>query len=178
MQILNLGSGSSRKTDILIEDPRVLNADIIKSRHAHIICDANNLPFRSGAFKYCILSHLLEHVENPIQVLKEVKKAISKLIVIRVPNATFHNSVHESDNHIFTWNKNTLKHLLNKTFPGARVELCKTNRSFLKLPLFKTVFEHLFSFRQPNELTAKIYLVGKDHKTEKYLIGCHLRTAF
>ena len=47
--------------------------------------DAHNLQFPDGMFDTAILGEILEHVENPVQVLKEANR-IAKRVLITVPN--------------------------------------------------------------------------------------------
>lgn len=47
--------------------------------------DALHLPFKDGAFKCTVLGDMLEHVNDPVQVLKEVSR-VSKCAYISVPN--------------------------------------------------------------------------------------------
>jgi len=47
--------------------------------------DAHHLPFKDKSFNTAVLAEILEHVENPIQVLKEAKR-VAKKIIITVPN--------------------------------------------------------------------------------------------
>lgn len=47
--------------------------------------DAHNLPFKDKEFDIAVLGEILEHVENPVQVLKEAKRVANK-IIITVPN--------------------------------------------------------------------------------------------
>lgn len=44
------------------------------------------MPFRDKAFDYSILSHVLEHLENPARALKEVER-VSRAGYIETPNA-------------------------------------------------------------------------------------------
>jgi ubiquinone/menaquinone biosynthesis C-methylase UbiE len=47
--------------------------------------DAHYLPFKDEEFDIAVLGEILEHVENPVQVLKEAKR-VAKKILITVPN--------------------------------------------------------------------------------------------
>lgn len=47
--------------------------------------DAHKLPFKNKQFDTAVLAEILEHVDNPIQVLKEAKRVANK-IIITVPN--------------------------------------------------------------------------------------------
>ena len=48
--------------------------------------DSKNLPFKDKEFDTAVLGEILEHVDDPIQVLKEAKRVAKKKIIITVPN--------------------------------------------------------------------------------------------
>ena len=50
--------------------------------------DIEHLPFKSGAFDYSILSHVLEHLYHPRESLQEIQR-ISKAGYIETPNAFY-----------------------------------------------------------------------------------------
>lgn len=47
--------------------------------------DAHNLPFKDKSFDVAILTEILEHVDDPVQCLKEARR-VSNRVVITVPN--------------------------------------------------------------------------------------------
>jgi len=47
--------------------------------------DAHNLPFKDKSFDVSIMAEILEHVDDPVQCLKEARR-VSDKIVITVPN--------------------------------------------------------------------------------------------
>jgi predicted SAM-dependent methyltransferase len=51
-----------------------------------VVADAHSLPFANGGFHCCVLAEILEHVHNPILVLRETYRVASKRVVITVPN--------------------------------------------------------------------------------------------
>lgn len=53
--------------------------------HPDVIGDANNLPFDDNSFDIVCLTEILEHVESPIQVLKEAYRVARLKVVITVP---------------------------------------------------------------------------------------------
>jgi len=50
-----------------------------------IQADAHDLPFEDNRFDTAVLAEVLEHVEDPVQVLKEARRVAGK-IIITVPN--------------------------------------------------------------------------------------------
>jgi len=64
----------------------IVSVDIDKYDIENFVqANAHNLPFKDKEFDIAVLGEILEHVEDPIQVLKEAKRVANK-IVITVPN--------------------------------------------------------------------------------------------
>jgi SAM-dependent methyltransferase len=55
---------------------------------ADVLGDATQLPFRIGVFDYVVARHVLEHVADPIRMLREISRALRPggRAVITVPN--------------------------------------------------------------------------------------------
>jgi len=51
-----------------------------------IVGDAHNLPFSDNSFDYCVLAEILEHVHNPILVLREAARVAKKKVVFTIPD--------------------------------------------------------------------------------------------
>jgi len=65
-----------------------LDLDVYKVKD--FVCgDAHELPFKDKAFDVSVLAELLEHVPNPIRVLKEAKRVTRKKVIVTVPAETF-----------------------------------------------------------------------------------------
>lgn len=62
-----------------------LNID--KSTNPDYACSADNIPIKDGNFDMVILAEVLEHLENPIDVLKECKRILKTngKIIITIP---------------------------------------------------------------------------------------------
>ena len=77
--VLDLGSGEQPQPradvlcDLLVEDnsQRAGGFPIVIDR-PFVVGDAYHLPFKNKSFDYVICSHLLEHVEDPLQLIKEL----------------------------------------------------------------------------------------------------------
>lgn len=105
LRILNVGAGSDpRKHYVLLpkDDIEVINVDIVKRPWVHVVCDAHHLSkyFEEDSFDAAILSHILEHVENPLKVLREVYKVVKYLVIVKIPNARY-IIFGESQDHIY-----------------------------------------------------------------------------
>lgn len=95
-RILNIGSGY-----FLLSG--TVNIDIRSYAGIHIVCDAHNLSFASERFDAVILESIIEHVENPVNVINESYRVLKKggIILVEFPFLyEFHNS--PSDYHRFT----------------------------------------------------------------------------
>jgi ubiquinone/menaquinone biosynthesis C-methylase UbiE len=98
------------------------------------------------------LSHVLEHLTNPLLALNEIERVTKKKVVIKVPNASYYRFRASSHNHIFSWNYFTFKNLLECVFDKVEVFSSKkyTQRNYLK----KIIFVIGCLFLSDNELTA------------------------
>lgn len=130
----------------------ILHYDISKlGYHIEVNGDAHYLPFKDNSFNLVYISHVLEHCENPIKVLHELKRISIKGIILKVPNSVFHRRF-DSECHIYSWNVFTLKYLLEKVFSSVNVYptyRLRVNSLRDKIKLFILMF-----FFQKNELTA------------------------
>jgi len=86
--VLDLGcaAGSFRSDSVQAE---VVRADL-ESPHAHVHCDARQLPFAAKSFDAAILNHSLEHFEDPARVLREVRLLLREpaYLYIAVPDGS------------------------------------------------------------------------------------------
>lgn len=119
--ILEIGSGTSKYHRMLIDDD-VVHIDIDRSAfHVESLCDAHILPFVDDTFSLVFCSHVLEHCDNPLKVLYEIRRVCKSVVNIKVPNGSFFKSFKEDDSHIYSWNSLTFETLLCRVFPLVRV---------------------------------------------------------
>jgi hypothetical protein len=82
-RVLEIGSGHNPhpRSDVLcdrcIEDDSERGGRLVADRPI-VEGDAQALPFRDGAFDYVICAHVLEHVENPGEMLRELMRVASR----------------------------------------------------------------------------------------------------
>ena len=60
-----------------------------------VVSDAHNLPFPENFFDCCVLAEILEHVHNPILVLREAARVARKKVIFTVPD-----EYHWTPNHL------------------------------------------------------------------------------
>ena len=86
-EILDIGSGHNpyKKADVLCE--RYLE-DVERSGHVKIdirpfvLCDLEFLPFKDKSFGLVTCSHVLEHADNPLRALEEIKRVGKSAYVV------------------------------------------------------------------------------------------------
>ncbi len=89
-RVLNVGAGRER---VEAADRTVVYADfddgVLDGGHLCAASDASQLPFRHGVFEGALLKDVLEHVADPISVLREVRRVCRQdaVIIVTVPRA-------------------------------------------------------------------------------------------
>jgi len=78
--VLEVGSGDNPhpRADVLVDrfpgaDNRERGGDLVVDR-PFVVADAHHLPFKDGAFAYSICSHILEHMDDPVQFARELRR--------------------------------------------------------------------------------------------------------
>ncbi|MFZ9857191.1 MAG: class I SAM-dependent methyltransferase [Roseiflexaceae bacterium] len=100
--VLEIGSGDNPnpRADILVDkflfDNTERGGNIVIDRPM-VVADAHHLPFKDGVFAYAICSHILEHMDDPVQFANELTR-VSKAGYIQSPaeiaERMFHWSFH------------------------------------------------------------------------------------
>ena len=115
--------------------------DAIKDRNIArlkevVVFDGYSLPFDDGSFDLAILSHVIEHVEHPRLLLREVARIVNPeggAIFIEVPTELTirlgRNYKWTDTGHINTYNPLTIRHLLQSTHLDIESEQL-TNSSY------------------------------------------------
>ncbi len=155
--ILDVGCGNPSFNLRPIEGEDVVHIDIDKkSFHLEVQCDAHTLPFKENIFATVYANHILEHLDNPIKTLQELRRVSTKLVIIKVPNASYFKWKNSSKyHHIFSWNQYTLRNLLERYF--KKVTINSTQREDPNSRIRKTVAIFLTLLHGENELTALCY---------------------
>ena len=154
--ILNLGCGGSKIEHIKLEqsNANIIHFDLAKNAEwKNVRGNAECLPFKDKAFEYSVASHVIEHVYNPLLVLKELKRVTQKTVMVRVPNASFYKMVKCNRSHLYSWNEFTFFNILNLVFPEVKIHkaiMVRQKKHYLK----KLLNFALVLFYNKNELVA------------------------
>jgi len=124
---LDIGCGTEPKGDV--------NCDLFKGITPHLIrnepivpkeipnfiqCDVVHLPFPDHTFDVVNASEVIEHLENPILALREMKRVSKRLVTLDVPNL---RRLTPEDNrfHLYSWSDETLHNLLTTLFKETSI---------------------------------------------------------
>jgi ubiquinone/menaquinone biosynthesis C-methylase UbiE len=141
---LDVGCGNGRKTllfkkvtsDIIGLDTSIEKLRIVRERGINAICaDAQSLPFRSSCFDALLSFHNLEHLTKPAQALEEAYRVLKPkgflllvtpnrlratnriaLMFIKLMKLSLGSKYPLNPDHIFEFDKETLRSLINKFF--------------------------------------------------------------
>lgn len=83
--VLDVGCGSGELRKYLPEGTEYIGVDTEPSGKCYY-GSAYSLFFKNKSFDTVVLSEILEHLENPLQVLEEVKRITRDKVIISVPN--------------------------------------------------------------------------------------------
>jgi len=154
--VLDVGSGTPSKFHHSLEGDNIIHVDIDKSAfHVEVVSDIHNLSFKDDSFDVVHVSHILEHIYAPLQALKELKRISKRIVIVKVPNASFYKWKNYSSEHVFSWNQFTLDNLLSKVF--AKVKIIGTPRQIRRDKLSQFLILIIRLFYGQEELTAVCY---------------------
>ena len=122
--ILDIGCGATPRGEINIDPFPFDRKQCWKKRDPKtipkfIFADAEALPFRDKIFDTALCIHTLEHLKYPLKALKEMNRTVKKKIIIKVPSQF---NINKTETHLYTWNPETLKNLLNTTFKNVQTD--------------------------------------------------------
>lgn len=92
-RVLDVACGSGHLSRLLAEDRHVVGRDVAVSARLRPSgsevrwCDANaeELPFRAGAFDTVVSTHTLEHVQHLGEAIEELRRVAARRLVLVVP---------------------------------------------------------------------------------------------
>ena len=97
-KVLDVGCGENPKGDVNVDifNPKLGTAQIRDQQRIYFVdankipnfirCDAQYLPFKDGSFKRVRSFHTIEHVENPLLMLRELIRVSNGKVEIRCPH--------------------------------------------------------------------------------------------
>lgn len=122
-QILDLGCGASKTVEHAIGIDMIPKGQLIHSLHtkpvsvADVVADiTEELPFDDNSIDTIIARHIMEHVIDPIDVLKKWHKVLKKggRLIVAVPNQGIISSIPMNKEHIHAFIPLSMKNLLEK----------------------------------------------------------------
>ncbi|MDP2946933.1 MAG: class I SAM-dependent methyltransferase [Nanoarchaeota archaeon] len=110
---LDIGAGSAKYRQIIKERAsEYLALDMLPGPNIDIVGDASNLPFLEESFDTIISTQLLEHVERPWLVIKEIRRILKKGGVC-ILTAPFINPYHCDPGDYFRYTTSGIKSLFS-----------------------------------------------------------------
>jgi len=144
-----------------------------------VYADAHYLPFQDGAFSKVYYYDVIEHVDSPIDTLREINRVLERdgTVEISTPNPLHYRRVYRASrdrdimlsyypDHIYTWTDAELRHILTRT--GFTVE--KYEYSIL-LPQYHAARHNLIdwvlfrAFRKMRRIFGRNMIVNARKKT-------------
>lgn len=123
MEVYGIEPGEFNETDAKDKELNILKLDLIQAKYP------------SNYFNIITINHVLEHVDNPIKIIKEIRRILKKKgdLIIGVPNynslayALFKKNWYQLDapRHLFNFSDTTLVKILEKE--GFSIEKIRYN---------------------------------------------------
>lgn len=157
---MDIGCGSNYRGTVNIDrytDPNPHTTQIMKPREIpnFIIADAGRLPIRSHSIKVIHCAHTLEHLEDPLQALREIARIMTGVAVLRVPNNPVTDNHHA---HLFSWSETSFRNLLSRVFEVKKIEITSPRGDLKTSPLMRVIMRLPRVFRRRMiQLLARVY---------------------
>jgi len=161
-KVLDFGCWQGDLSRIIIEKKncKVVGCDIIKEcsfknknfKYVKVDTKKNNFPFKER-FDYIIFSDVLEHLENPAEILKRASKLADNLI-ISIPNINFflfrlfpklENPPKELTPHLHHWDIKSFTKVIPNEMRIRKIVYCT---DFPELRIFNRLFPNSKFFNQ------------------------------
>jgi ubiquinone/menaquinone biosynthesis C-methylase UbiE len=97
--------------------------------------DAHNLPFEKNTFDLVLCNNVLEHLENPLKALTEMRR-VGKKTIIRVPN---NPCINEHPKHLFSWSQTSFKNILEIVWPNVETSIYTNPKEIKNSRIFNTL---------------------------------------
>jgi len=109
-RVLDIGSGGSSYEKFF---PNRITVDIDPARKPDVVADAHNLPFKDGEFEVVLSTEMLEHVKDPFQVERELRR-VTSLGGVLILSTRFVFPIHDAPSDYWRFTKYGLKELFRE----------------------------------------------------------------
>lgn len=109
-KILDIGSGGSSYSRFF---PNRITVDIDPTRKPDVVADAHSLPFQDGEFEVVLSTEMLEHVRDPFQVEKELRRVTSPGGIL-ILSTRFVFPIHDAPHDYWRFTKYGLRELFRE----------------------------------------------------------------
>ena len=165
VSILDVGCGTRPKGTVNLDlyhdmNPHHRYEYKLKQVKNFTIAEGTQLPYRDKSFDIVYVSHLLEHLENPVEAVKEWKRVARRYVVVNVPN---NPTLEEFPMHLYSWSRTSLRSFMLLCFEDVYVfantplENLMLNRVFkriLRIRMIKKPMQRYISRVMGLQLTA------------------------
>lgn len=148
--ILDVGCGEEYRGDVnldlfMYDSPHTIQCINPKYIPYFINGDAHHLPIRDNVFNIVYSSNVIEHLDYPLDALKEMNRVSKNEIIVIVPNNPI---IKEFDEHLYSWSLTSFTNLLNRVMKVKRVSVLNSGVG-LKLRFVIRLLEYLpFAMRR------------------------------
>ena len=130
--------------------PNRLSMDIDLNRKPDIVADAHHLPFKDGEFEVILSTETLEHVKDPFQVEREIRRVTASGGVL-ILSTRFVFPIHDLPNDYWRFSKYGLRELF-KEWDIVEIEAETKNFSTIGALLQRICFQSELRFNKPMKL--------------------------
>lgn len=162
--VVDLGSGDKPfwRADVYVDDlslgdvQRITHSKTIHNIGKFVNANVMSLPFKDKAFDFSFCSHLLEHVQDPGGVLKEIVR-VSKSGYIEIPNGII-ETIYPFISHIWFVYNNNNKLILVRKSKKIHETLCENGKNYIPVignipdPFIRMYWKNNIDYEVINEL--------------------------
>ena len=144
--ILDIGCGEEYQGDVnldlfMYDSPHTIQCINPKYIPCFINGDAQHLPIRDNVFNIVYSKHVIEHLDYPLDALKEMNRVSNNKIIVIVPNNPI---IKEHYEHLYSWSYTSFYHILNRYMKVKKIIVTSTRKDFGKR--FTTRIANLLPF--------------------------------
>jgi 2-polyprenyl-3-methyl-5-hydroxy-6-metoxy-1,4-benzoquinol methylase len=185
--VVDIGSGDKPfwRADVFVDKlslgnvQRASHTNTIHNLGTFVDSDATKMPFKDGAFDFSFCSHLLEHVENPSAVIKEITR-ISRSGYMEIPNGIL-ETIKPFDSHlwfvyqnkkklIFVRKSEQMHDVLIKNGEKYKALLNKISEPFIKVYWRKEIDHEIVDIPSSKKFKSKVGNIVKPKTSVNFYI--------